>query len=110
MKISIQFARTIPAGCLVLLPCLAAGQSSRVQIDPSIQNNVGDPAKFERVFSDLRHAVAKHDDAVAALVNYPITINPATSNVVRIRTAQAFIASYDKIITPSVRYDRETEV
>ncbi len=103
MKISIQSARTISVASLILLPCSAAAQNSRVQIDQSIQNNVGDPAKFQRVFSDLQHAVAKHDAAVvAALVNYPITINPGTSNVMYIRAAQAFIASYDKIITPSV--------
>ena len=35
-------------------------------------------------------------------MNYPITINPGTSNVMYIRAAQAFIASYDKIITSSV--------
>lgn len=102
MKISIQLARTISVACLILLPCLAAAQNTQAQIDQSIQNNVGDPAKFQRVFSDLQQAVAKHDAAAAALVNYPITINPGTSYAIRIRTLQAFIANYDKIITPFI--------
>lgn len=48
----------------------------------------------------LQQAIQKHDAAtVAALVSYPIDINPHTKKVLHIRTPEAFIAQYDSIIT-----------
>jgi len=91
---------------MLTAPGIAAAQNSQADqgdIDKSITANVGDSAKFHQVMTSLQQAVAKHDAAaVAALVSYPITVNPHTKRAVRIRTTKAFVASYDKIITPHV--------
>jgi hypothetical protein len=72
-------------------------------VDQSIATNVGDPAKFRDTVTTLQQAVEKHDaTVVAALVNYPIDINPRTKNVLHIRNPAAFIAQYDSIITPHI--------
>jgi hypothetical protein len=71
--------------------------------DQSIAANVGDPAKFRELMTSLQQAVQKHDaSAVAALVSYPMDINPHTKKVLHIRTPEAFVAQYDSIITPHV--------
>lgn len=72
-------------------------------IDPSIAANVGDPAKVREILSTLQQAVQKHDAAaVAAIVSYPITINPRKPNAILIRTPKAFVDHYDQIITPRI--------
>jgi hypothetical protein len=72
-------------------------------MDQSITTNVGDPAKFHEVMSALQQAVQKHDaSAIAALVSYPIDINPHTKQVLHIRTPDAFITQYDNIVTPHI--------
>ena len=76
---------------------------SRADIDKAIETNLGDPIKFHDVFTQLQQSVAKHDAAaVAAMVSFPITINPRTNKAMRVRTSQAFAVSYDKIITPYI--------
>jgi hypothetical protein len=81
----------------------AAPQQPDTAIDQSVSANVGDPAKLRETLSTLQEAVRKHDAAaVAALVNYPITINPHTPTTVIIRTPATFVARYDQIITPHV--------
>ena len=85
------------------VPAFGLAQSGHADIDKSIDINIGDHVKFQQVMSGLQHAVAKHDAAaVATLVSYPITINPRTKQAMSIRTPQAFIANYDKIITPPI--------
>jgi hypothetical protein len=103
MKVRIRLARSIAlALVVVLLPTNGRGQS-RAEVDKAVENNIGDPAKFQSVMTSLQEAVTKHDAAaVAALVSYPITINPRTNRAMRVRTSQAFVASYDKIITPHI--------
>jgi hypothetical protein len=72
-------------------------------MDQSIAANVGDPAKFRETMTLLQQALQKHDaPAVAALVSYPIDINPHTKQVLHIRTPAAFIAQYDNIVTPHI--------
>lgn len=72
-------------------------------IDQAITANIGDPGKFRDLLVTLQQAIHKHDaDAVAALVSYPITINPYTPSALTIRTPKTFIAHYDQIITPDV--------
>jgi hypothetical protein len=72
-------------------------------IDQSIATNVGDPAKFRDTMTTLQRAVEKHDaEVVAALVSYPIDIDPRTKKVLHIRTPAAFVAQYDSIITPHI--------
>ena len=91
------------APALILLFSAATLAQSRADIDKAIETNIGDPVKFHDVFTQLQEAVAKHDTAaVAALVSYPITINPHTNKAMRVRTPQAFVASYDKIVTPHI--------
>jgi len=91
------------AGILVLPAAIAGAQDSHPDVDKSISNNVGDPAKFQAVFTGLKQAVQQHDaSSVAALVSYPITINPRTKQAISVRTSQTFIARYDQIVTPHI--------
>lgn len=84
-------------------PASTASTASTASMDKSIADNVGDPAKFRETMTTLQQAVQKHDaPAVAALVSYPININPHTKQVLHIRTSAAFIAQYDSIVTPHI--------
>ena len=72
-------------------------------IDSAISANVGDPTRVRETLATLQDAVRKHDAAaVAALVSYPITINPHKPNALIIRTPATFVARYDQIITPHI--------
>jgi hypothetical protein len=63
---------------------------------------LGDHAKVQRLVTDLQQAVAKHDPgAVAALVHYPIKIK-LRGKPTYLKTPQAFITNYDRIITPAI--------
>jgi len=103
MKVRVRLASLISlAIVVVLLPANGYAQT-RAEVDRAIENNIGDPAKFQGVMTSLQDAVTRHDAAaVAALVSYPITVNPRTNKAMRVRTPQAFVASYDKIITPHI--------
>jgi hypothetical protein len=102
MKLCLRLPALALLACATLLPP-ALAQSSYADIDKAITDNIGDPAKFQAFFADLKEAVQKHDaDAVAALVNYPITVNPRTKAAKRVRTPKAFVAGYDSIITPHI--------
>jgi hypothetical protein len=96
-----------PAAALTLLlalltPTLAQSPSQLDKQNKSIDTLIGDHSKVQRLVTDLQQAVAKHDrTAVAALVHYPIKINPG-DHPASIRTPQAFIAAYDTIITPAI--------
>lgn len=75
-------------------------QPDTTAIDQSVSANLGDPTKLRETIATLKQAVNQHDAAgVAAMVSYPITINPHTPNAIRIRTPQDFVAGYDKIVT-----------
>jgi hypothetical protein len=81
----------------------APASMASTAMDRSIAANVGDPAKFRETMTTLRQAVQKHDaPAVAALVSYPITIDPHTKKTLRIGAPPAFITQYDQIITPHI--------
>lgn len=102
MPIRTTLTRLIVLTMLAFIPAAALAQSSRADIDKSIDDNVGDHVKFQQFMATLQQAVAKHDAAgVAALVSYPITVNPGKNSLV-LRTPQAFIASYDKVVTPPI--------
>jgi hypothetical protein len=78
-------------------------QPDTTAIDQSVSANLGDPTKLRETIAALKQAVNQRDAAaVAAMVSYPITVNPHTRNAIRIRTPQDFVASYDKIITPHI--------
>jgi hypothetical protein len=101
MRIRIRFASFVAA--FMALLSVAALAQNRADIDKAIETNIGDPVKFHDAFICLQHAIEKHDAAaVAALVSYPITVNPKANKAMRIRTPQAFVASYDKVITPHI--------
>ncbi|MCU1226701.1 MAG: hypothetical protein JWQ42_4794 [Edaphobacter sp.] len=102
MKTRTQLASLIVLTGIIISPAIA--QSSRADIDKSIDTMLGDHvhSEVQHLVTDLQQAVAKHDAAaVAALVHYPIKINPGTRPFT-IRTPQAFIARYDRIITPAI--------
>jgi hypothetical protein len=90
MKFRVRLAAGIAAALIALLPVATPAQS-RTDIDKAIGTNVGDPVKVHETFTQLQQAAAK-PDAAAALVNYPITINPRTNKAMRIRTPEAFAA------------------
>lgn len=97
------FARFCTTLGLVIALAGPIRAQSRADIDQSIKTNIGDPAKFQQMFTALQQAVDKHDaEAVAAMVSFPITINPHTKTMMRIATPKAFVASYDKIVTPHI--------
>jgi len=102
MNIRTQLATLIVLTSLFVSPTLAQGTPT--DIDKSIDTMLGDHthSKVQRLVTDLQQAVAKHDPAaVAALVHYPIKINPG-SKPLTIRTPRAFITRYDRIITPAI--------
>ncbi|WP_051978765.1 hypothetical protein [Edaphobacter aggregans] len=102
MRIHPRLGR-LAAPVLALLLATAALAQSRADVDKAIETNLGDPVKFHEAFTHLQQAVARHDAAaIAAMVSYPITINPHTNKAMRVRTPEAFAASYDKIITPHI--------
>ena len=101
MKILTRLASLIVLTSILAAPVLA--QKTRADVDKSIDTMLGDHTKVQRLVTDLQQAVARHDaPAVAALVHYPIKINPGTKQPLLIRTPQAFIARYDRIITPAI--------
>jgi copper homeostasis protein CutC len=54
-----------------------AAQNTLTDLDKSIDLSVGSHVKVERLLTDLQASVAKHNTAaVAALVHYPIKVNP----------------------------------
>ncbi|QNI37901.1 hypothetical protein [Edaphobacter albus] len=104
MKLRVTAPRLILLlGALFVAPQFVVAQSSHAEIDKSITDNIGDAAKFQTFFASLKQAVEKHDAAaVAAMVSYPITVNPRTKAAMTIRTPQSFITQYDKIMTPHI--------
>jgi leucyl aminopeptidase (aminopeptidase T) len=103
MKIAVRFTVLVTLALAMLTSGTAAAQNTQADTDSSISANVGDPAKFRQMMTSLQQAVATHDaSAVATLVSYPITVNPRTKRAMRIRTPEAFVARYDKIVTPHI--------
>jgi hypothetical protein len=78
-------------------------QGDTAAIDSSISANVGAPAKVREVITALQDAVRQHNaEAVAALVSYPITINPQKPDALIIRDPKSFIDHYNQIITSHI--------
>lgn len=71
-------------------------------VDQRIDRLLGDHRRYRQVIQDYQRAVAAGDrEAVAALVRYPLKATVDGRKVV-IADPQAFIAAYDKIITPRI--------
>lgn len=80
----------------------AASRDGEAAVDASIDQVLGDHARYRAVFDRLQQAVADHDAAAfAALVSFPIEVNLGRARVPIAEPAQ-FVASYDRIITPAV--------
>ncbi|MEL1265887.1 hypothetical protein [Pseudoxanthomonas putridarboris] len=78
--------------------------SPDADVDKQIQDLLGDPGPFRDVFDRLQQAV-KADDrkAVAALVDYPLTVRPKGGPARAIHDQEAFVAHWDTIMTEEVR-------
>ncbi len=104
MTIRTQLASLILIACALLLPALAAAQTSTTltasrQIHRPIRRR---PRQSPATPHHLQQAVAKHDAAaVAALVHYPIKVNPGKKPFT-VKNEKAFIKDYDRIITPDI--------
>jgi hypothetical protein len=68
----------------------------------AIDQAFGDHAQYEAVILSFQKAVAAHDSAaVAEPVSYPISVS-VNGRKTTIRSAKAFIAHYDAIMTPDI--------
>ena len=90
------------AGAL-LPPTLQAAQPNLADLNKSIDLSVGDHVKVQQLLTHLQHSVASHNAAaVAALVHYPIKVNPGKKPFT-VKNEKAFIKDYDDIITHDIQ-------
>jgi hypothetical protein len=106
MTIRTQLASFFLIAAALLPPAIHAAQTtptSPTALDKSIDLSVGDHAKVQHILTELQTAVAKHNAAaVAALVHYPIKVNPGKKPFT-VKNEKAFIKDYDNIITPDIQ-------
>ena len=90
------------AGAL-LPPTLQAAQTNLADLNKSIDLSVGDHVKVQQLLTHLQQSVASHNAAaVAALVHYPIKVNPGKKPFT-VKNEKAFIKNYDGIITHDIQ-------
>jgi hypothetical protein len=112
MTIRTQLTSLILIAGTLLQPTLTAAQTSTntqtgaatlTALDKSIDLSVGDHVKVQQLLTQLQQAVAKHNaPAVAALVHYPIKVNPG-KHPFTIKNEKAFVKDYDRIITHDIQ-------
>jgi hypothetical protein len=106
MTLRTQLASLLLIAGALLSPTLLAAQatpSATAALDKSIDLSVGDHVKVHQILTQLQQAVAKHNaPAVAALVHYPIKVNPGKKPFT-IKNEKAFIKDYDRIITADIQ-------
>ena len=104
MTMSIHLARLfLTAAVLVATTSAPAQPLTPTDHDKSIDLSVGDHTKVRQILTALQQAVAKHNPAaVAALVHYPIKVNPG-NRPFTIKNEKAFINDYDRIITHDIQ-------
>jgi hypothetical protein len=104
MTISIKPARLLLTAAVLLAPTSAPAQTATpTDHDKSIDLSVGDHVRVHQILTALQQAVAKHNaPAVAALVHYPIKVNPGNRPFV-VKNEKAFINDYDRIITHDIQ-------
>jgi hypothetical protein len=95
-------------GSLVLLaaslfaPLSGHTQTASAELDKSIDQTVGDHVKVHQLLTDLQRSVADHSaSGVAALVHYPIKVNPG-KRPFTVKDQKSFVKDYDRIITPNI--------
>src|ERR1700754_1742229 len=102
MTIRTQLASLILISSTLVLTAPGAAQTTPTDLDKSIDLSVGSHVKVEQLLTDLQRSVAKHNPAaVAALVHYPIKVNPG-KHPITIKSPKAFIKDYDSIITHDI--------
>jgi len=86
-----------------LLPPTISAQTASADFNKSVDLSVGDHVKVQQLLTALQQAVAKHDaTAVAALVHYPIKVNPGKKPFT-VKNEKAFIKDYDGILTHDIQ-------
>ena len=103
MNLRTNLAQLILISSVLLLPADALAQTPAVDLDKSIDLSVGSHVKVQQLLFNLQQAVAKHNPAaVAALVHYPIKVNPGKKPFT-VKNEKAFIKDYDGIITHDIQ-------
>jgi hypothetical protein len=105
MTIRTHLAGLVLIAGALLPPTPTAAQTNPntlIALDKSIDLSVGEHVKVRQLLTQLQQAVAKHNaPAVAALVHYPIKVNPGKKPFV-VKNEKAFIKDYDGIITADI--------
>jgi len=97
-----QLPTLILLASTLLTPTLGSAQTGPTDLDKSIDLSVGNHVKVQTLLTDLQRSVSQHNAAaVAALVHYPIKVNPG-KHPITIKNPKAFIKDYDRIITPDI--------
>jgi len=72
--------------------------------NPYAAAGISDPAHVTQFLARLKQAVAANDrSTVAAMVNYPLTVNSSGGRSMTYRDAAALRANYARVFTPEVR-------
>jgi|ERR1700733_7337485 hypothetical protein len=99
MTIRAQLASLILLASAPFAPTPGSAQASPADLNKSIDMLMGDHVKVQQILTDLQRSVASHNAAgVAALVHYPIKVNPGKRPFI-VKSPKAFIDDYDRIIT-----------
>lgn len=97
-----RLATLILLASALFSPTMGSAQTGPTDLDKSIDLSVGNHLKVQRLLTDLQQSVSQHNAAaVAALVHYPIKVNPG-KHPITIKNPKAFIKDYDRIITPDI--------
>ena len=104
MIIRTHLARLFLIATVLLPPALASAQTvTPTDHDKSIDLSVGNHVRVQQILTELQQAVSKHNaPAVAALVHYPIKVNPGKKPFT-IKNEKEFINDYDRIITHDIQ-------
>jgi hypothetical protein len=102
MTIHTRLATLILISSSLVSTVPGAAQTRPTDLDKSIDLSVGSHVKVEHLLTELQASVAKHNTAaVAALVHYPIKVNPG-KHPITIKSPKAFVKDYDRIITADI--------
>jgi hypothetical protein len=102
MTIRTQLVSLTLISSSLVLTALGAAQTTPTDLDKSIDLSVGSHVKVEHLLTDLQRSVAQHNPAaVAALIHYPIRVNPG-KHPITIKSPKAFVKDYDSIITHDI--------
>jgi hypothetical protein len=97
-----QLATLILLASTLLTATLGSAQTGPTDLDKSIDLSVGNHVKVQTLLTDLQRSVSQHNAAaVAALVHYPIKVNPG-KRPITIKNPKEFIKDYDRIITADI--------